>query len=368
MRQGQNRRMRGRSNNNSNRKGPNTLSRSFESNGPDVKVRGTPQHIAEKYVQLARDAQSSGDPVMAESYFQHAEHYYRIVLAAQMEANPNQFQSQRPFGDDNEDGDEEGEEDGVQDAAEPGHQGFMPRDDEQPFMGGRETNPPRDPYSRDNQNRDNQNRGEGNRNNNRFDRNNRFGGQDRGGQDRPREDRPRDDRPRDERPRQDRNFQDRSREDRPQQDRPQGDRPQQDRGFNGNQRNRDQRPRDFAPRDSGPRDYSQQDQPGRDQGPRDQGPREYAPRDNPPRDRMSRENDPAPVVESKAPRAPAPVDDVAPGLPAFVTAPRRVIVDSPANDAGMDAPPAAVAGEEAPRRRGRPPGSRNKVKVEDSAD
>ncbi len=69
--------MRGR-----NRRGPNPLTRSYESNGPDVKVRGTAQHIAEKYTQLARDAHVSGDPVMAESYLQHAEHYYRIIAAA----------------------------------------------------------------------------------------------------------------------------------------------------------------------------------------------------------------------------------------------------------------------------------------------
>ena len=78
MRPGQNKRLRGRNN----RKGPNPLTRSYESNGPDVKVRGTAQHIAEKYLQLARDAQSSGDPVMAESYLQHAEHYYRLIAAA----------------------------------------------------------------------------------------------------------------------------------------------------------------------------------------------------------------------------------------------------------------------------------------------
>lgn len=83
MRQGQqNRRGRGRNNN---RKGGghhhNPLSRSFESNGPDVKIRGTPAHIAEKYIALARDAQSSGDPVLAENYLQHAEHYSRIIMA-----------------------------------------------------------------------------------------------------------------------------------------------------------------------------------------------------------------------------------------------------------------------------------------------
>ena len=70
--------MRGRNN----RRGPNPLTRSYESNGPDVKVRGTAQHVAEKYTQLARDAHVSGDPVMAESYLQHAEHYYRLIAAA----------------------------------------------------------------------------------------------------------------------------------------------------------------------------------------------------------------------------------------------------------------------------------------------
>jgi hypothetical protein len=79
MRPGQNKRIRGRSN----RKGPNPLTRSYESNGPDVKIRGTAQHIAEKYLQLARDAQSSGDTIMAESLLQHAEHYFRLIAAAQ---------------------------------------------------------------------------------------------------------------------------------------------------------------------------------------------------------------------------------------------------------------------------------------------
>jgi len=83
MRPGQKNRMRGGRGPNPSRRGPNPLTRSYESNGPDVKVRGTPQHIAEKYVQLARDAHSSSDTVMAESYLQHAEHYYRIIAAAQ---------------------------------------------------------------------------------------------------------------------------------------------------------------------------------------------------------------------------------------------------------------------------------------------
>src|SRR6185295_14969564 len=87
MRHNQNRRSRGRNN----RKGPNPLTRSYESNGPDVKVRGTAAHVADKYMTLARDAQSSGDTVSAENYLQHAEHYYRIVMAAQA-----QFQQSQP--------------------------------------------------------------------------------------------------------------------------------------------------------------------------------------------------------------------------------------------------------------------------------
>lgn len=84
MRQGQqNRRGRGRG-----RKPQNPLARSFESSGPDVKIRGTAAHVAEKYMSLARDAHASGDPVTAESYLQHAEHYNRIIMAAQLQAAP----------------------------------------------------------------------------------------------------------------------------------------------------------------------------------------------------------------------------------------------------------------------------------------
>src|SRR6266851_522820 len=58
--------------------------RAFDSNGPDgVKVRGAAQHIFEKYQQLARDAGSSGDRVLAENYLQHAEHYFRVLRAMQ---------------------------------------------------------------------------------------------------------------------------------------------------------------------------------------------------------------------------------------------------------------------------------------------
>jgi hypothetical protein len=101
--QQQNRRMRGRSggggNNNQNRKGPNPLTRNYESNGPDVKIRGSAQQVAEKYAQLARDAQSSGDRVMAENYLQHAEHYNRIIAAAQAQMPIQNPQNQRDVSD-----------------------------------------------------------------------------------------------------------------------------------------------------------------------------------------------------------------------------------------------------------------------------
>src|SRR5689334_18441780 len=98
MRNGQNKRMRGR-----NRKGghhhQNPLSRMYESNGPDVKIRGTASHVAEKYLQLARDAQSSGDPIAAENYYQHAEHYFRLIAAAQEQLRQSQpYYQQQPGG------------------------------------------------------------------------------------------------------------------------------------------------------------------------------------------------------------------------------------------------------------------------------
>ena len=86
MRQGQSQnrqRSRGRGNNNRNNNNRNQLNRSMESNGPDVRIRGTAAHIAEKYAQLANDAQTAGDTVGAQSYWQFAEHYNRLVAAAQ---------------------------------------------------------------------------------------------------------------------------------------------------------------------------------------------------------------------------------------------------------------------------------------------
>jgi hypothetical protein len=179
MRNGQhqhhNKRMRGRggsnnnnnsNNSNNNRRSHNPLTRVYESNGPDVKIRGTASHVAEKYLQLARDAHSSGDPVSAENYFQHAEHYFRLIAAANeqfRQQNPN-FQQPRTEGNDqqfsqrNEEHFEDGEDDGQGNQGSQGNQGqqfgneapfgtrepqpyipptaqpFVPRDTPQPYQ------------------------------------------------------------------------------------------------------------------------------------------------------------------------------------------------------------------------------------------
>jgi hypothetical protein len=67
--------------------------RTYDSSGPEVKIRGSASHVYEKYLQLARDANSGGDRIMAENYLQHAEHYYRIMAAAA--AQQAQYQAQQ---------------------------------------------------------------------------------------------------------------------------------------------------------------------------------------------------------------------------------------------------------------------------------
>ena len=62
---------------------PNPLTRSYDSHGPDVRIRGGAQHVAERYLQLARDAHTGSNPIAAENYLQHAEHYFRLIAAAQ---------------------------------------------------------------------------------------------------------------------------------------------------------------------------------------------------------------------------------------------------------------------------------------------
>src|ERR1700683_29183 len=67
----------------SNRRAPQSPNQFFQSNGPNVKIRGTARQVAEQYLQLARDAHTGNDPVAAENYLQHAEHYFRLMRAAE---------------------------------------------------------------------------------------------------------------------------------------------------------------------------------------------------------------------------------------------------------------------------------------------
>lgn len=66
----------------------------FDSNGPDLRLRGTAQQLFEKYLQLGRDATSGGDRVTAEGYFQHAEHYFRIINAMNQAVQQSQANGQ----------------------------------------------------------------------------------------------------------------------------------------------------------------------------------------------------------------------------------------------------------------------------------
>lgn len=151
MRNGQNnKRMRNRnnnnnnnSNNNNNRRGQNPMTRVFESNGPDIKIRGTASHVAEKYVQLARDARSSGDPVAAENYYQHAEHYFRLIAAAQEQFRQNQPQ---PRTENEMPSTDEGEDEGESFSNFGQEPGFVPQQP-QPFV-------PRETTQRDHTQRD----------------------------------------------------------------------------------------------------------------------------------------------------------------------------------------------------------------------
>lgn len=347
MRQGQNRRMRGRNTNN--RKGPNPLQRGYESNGPDVKVRGNAQHIAEKYVQLARDAQSSGDRVMAENYLQHAEHYFRLVLAAQEQLTQQYgttFTPQR-FGEEGEDGEDDGEDDNQQPypfgVAQPashgegGETGYV----QQGYDGPSRLDSRQDRGNQDRGNQQDRSEGRFDRNSNqRFDRNGNRDRNNRDRQERHQQDRDRNDRgPRqfdrsgenqpDEQPRPDRNGAER-------QERNAGQR-NQDIRQDGRQDNRGMQPR--AHYAEGPEGS---EQPRMERGPRPPRPE---PSSRPDRPRYN-EGDVAPVE----------------ALPAFLTNPVRVPVVEAASEthvaASIDGEPVASdigSSEAAPKKpRGRP--------------
>lgn len=101
----------GGSNNNMGQKRPmmNTRTQTFDSSGPDIRVRGNAHQVMEKYLTMARDATSQGDRVAAENYYQHAEHYFRVINAQQGAGGPPRprhmptpAEDQPPVGDEDE--------------------------------------------------------------------------------------------------------------------------------------------------------------------------------------------------------------------------------------------------------------------------
>lgn len=239
--------------------------RAFDSNGPEnIKVRGNAQHVFEKYQQLARDATTGGDRVLAENYLQHAEHYFRVVRAMQPTRPASEILGRDQFvsGFDIDFEDESGAQAAAQadaDAAAAGYQPEVPEPEPEvrDRNGWRDDRPREDRYQNDrsqsdrSQNDRNQSdRNQGDRP--RFrDRDDRY--------ERSRDDRPRDDRPRDDRNQgqsQDRNQgnSDRSQprnQERPRDDRSVDDRP---RGENGSGRRDRWRERDDRPREDRPRE------------------------------------------------------------------------------------------------------------------
>ncbi|MCA6225356.1 MAG: DUF4167 domain-containing protein [Phenylobacterium sp.] len=193
--------------------------RALESNGPEgVKVRGNAQTVYERYQQLARDAGSAGDRVLAENFLQHAEHYFRLIRAMQPTRPAAEIIGRDQFisGFDVDFEDESGEAveaETTESEAEPrDRNGWRDRDDRRDRFRDRDERPR---------------------------------------EDRPREDRPREDRARDERSRDERPREERQRDDRPRDDRPRGDRPEG--GRRDRWRDRDERP-----------ERTREDRPGRD--------------------------------------------------------------------------------------------------------
>ena len=96
MRPGPNKRSRGRNGNNPHHSRPRLPHRiqTFDSNGPNVKIRGNAYQVFERYVALAREAAASGDRIAAENLYQHAEHYFRVMNA---NGDANQHGAPRPM-------------------------------------------------------------------------------------------------------------------------------------------------------------------------------------------------------------------------------------------------------------------------------
>lgn len=89
-------RQRGRNNGRNKPHMPNRGTQTFDSSGPEVRIRGNAYQVLEKYLALARDAASAGDRIAAENYYQHAEHYYRVINANNEGHRQQHMQGQNP--------------------------------------------------------------------------------------------------------------------------------------------------------------------------------------------------------------------------------------------------------------------------------
>jgi hypothetical protein len=89
-------RQRGRNNGRNKPHMPNRGAQSFDSSGPEVRIRGNAYQVLEKYLAMARDAASAGDRIAAENYYQHAEHYYRVINANNEGHRQQHMQGQNP--------------------------------------------------------------------------------------------------------------------------------------------------------------------------------------------------------------------------------------------------------------------------------
>ena len=384
-------------------KGPNPLTRSYESNGPDVKIRGTAQHIADKYAQLARDAQASGDPVAAENYFQHGEHYFRIISGAQEQTRQQVGGYARGFDEADDDGEDEGQgapqgyaassygangynEDYADPSQQPQPHAYEGRQDTRPDNGQDGNRPNR--RDRFNNRNDRPQRFEGQRDGNRQDFNRQDSNrqesnrQDGGRQDyHRREESGRQDYQRLDNNRQDFNRQDSARNEAPRQDfgRPDYSRSENGRGDGQRQdTTRQEFPRQDLARQEQPRQDFGRPNPGRTEAPRygngrSDGPvselaggdavRQDAPRPEP---RPARTHDGAPRRSRRReePESRGSAEEVA-GLPAFLmTPPRPVAAERPPETAPeAETARAAPISDEAPapkprrRRRARFEGS-----------
>lgn len=101
IRQNNSNRMNHRPRTNTSRSGGDTDSRgrnpssrnSHEPNQNSGRARGNPRQLREKYMALAQEAISSGNIIDAETYYQHADHYYRLI---QEESGQNSSMKKEP--------------------------------------------------------------------------------------------------------------------------------------------------------------------------------------------------------------------------------------------------------------------------------